>query len=495
MSFEQQFTPPTDRRSHVLMVVTVSTAMLLLVGTAVVGLVAFVGLDRLGFGGDDDGPSYPKDWDPRVYSFVSYVENERDLEFKHPVHVEFLSEAEFAKEVTSEEEDLTDEERKEIEQFTGLFRAAGLMEGDVDLFESMNDLTGGGVIGLYDFKDKKIRLRGTELTVSVRKTLVHELTHALQDQHFDLEKRTEEFEKDEDSAASSAYDAVVEGDANRIESAWEAELSKADRAQLAKEQKATGDGFDKATADVPPILVTFMSAPYALGERMLGIAAALDGNDKVDSLFRNPPVSDEHLLDPWTLLAEDEPPAEVDEPEKEKDEKEFDDGTFGAFTWYLMLAERIDIVTAYDAAMGWGGDAYVAFERDGTTCFRADWRGDTTEDTAQMVGALEAWIGALPGGPAKLERHGSTLAFESCDPGKDVKAGKDRSDAAMGFALALPDISLEVFSETEDVTLSRCFAEGVMHSLTLAELQSTDPAILERPAVQRKLRAVGQRCG
>lgn len=477
------------------MVTTVSTAMLLLVGTAVAGLAVLVGFDGFSFGGDDDGPSYPKDWDPKVYSFVSYVENERDLEFKHPVHVEFLSEADFKKEVTAEEEDLTDEDRKEIEQFTGLFRAAGLMEGDVDLFDSMNDLSGGGVIGLYDFKDKKIRLRGTELTVSVRKTLVHELTHALQDQHFDLEKRTEEFEEDEDSAASSAYDALVEGDATRIEDSWEAELSKADRAQLAKEQKAEGEGFDKATVDVPAILVTFMSAPYVLGDRMLGIAAAIDGNDKVDDLFRDPPVSDEHLLDPWTLLHDDEQPVEVDEPDKAKGDKEFDDGTFGAFTWYLMLAERIDVVTAYDAAMGWGGDAYVAFERDGRTCFKADWVGDGTEDTAEMVDALETWIAAVPGGPAKLERHGSTLAFESCDPGKGVKAGKDRSDAAMGFALALPDISLEIFGETEDVKLSRCFADGVMHSLTLAELQSSDPAILEKPAIQRKLRAVGQRCG
>ena len=57
----------------------------------------------------------------------------------------------------------------------------------------------------------------------MQSTLVHELTHVLQDQHFDLEAKTKEVE--DDSAASSASDALVEGDARRIESEWRNSLA------------------------------------------------------------------------------------------------------------------------------------------------------------------------------------------------------------------------------------------------------------------------------
>ena len=42
-------------------------------------------------------------------------------------------------------------------------------------------------------------MRGTDLTdVDVRVTIVHELTHALQDQHFDLTKLDDAVETEED---------------------------------------------------------------------------------------------------------------------------------------------------------------------------------------------------------------------------------------------------------------------------------------------------------
>ena len=109
-----------------------------------------------------------------------------------------------------------------------MFRALGLIEGDVDLFDKFNELQGKGTIGFYSYEDERIRIRGTELTPAVESTLVHELTHALQDQNFDLGKRFEELDKADDansSAASDGFDALVEGDARRIEDKWRASLS------------------------------------------------------------------------------------------------------------------------------------------------------------------------------------------------------------------------------------------------------------------------------
>ena len=105
----------------------------------------------------DQGPPHPDAWDERVQDYVDIVEDERGLDFEHPVYVDFLPDAEFADQVTADEEDLTAEDREEIEQSTGLFRALGLLEGDVDLFEQANELNGAGIVGYYSYEDERIR--------------------------------------------------------------------------------------------------------------------------------------------------------------------------------------------------------------------------------------------------------------------------------------------------------------------------------------------------
>ena len=63
---------------------------------------------------------------------------------------------------------------------------------------------------------------------------------------------------------------------------------------------------------------------------MLRLAIQLDGNDSVDRLFRNPPSTEEHLLDPWTLIEDDQDAIEVPKPKLEKGDDEFDHDDFGA---------------------------------------------------------------------------------------------------------------------------------------------------------------------
>ena len=196
----------------------------------------------------DDGPDHPNAWGSRVQEYADVVEDQRDLEFKHPIYVDFLSVKAFKKQVTSDEDELSDKDREDIKQSTSMFRALGLIEGEIDLFATMNELRGAGVVGYYDYESERIRIRGTRLTPTVQSTLVHELTHALQDQHFDLEKRTAKLDKADDSAASSAFDSLVEGDASRIETAWREDLSKAEQKALDKAEA----GQTESTRPTPP---------------------------------------------------------------------------------------------------------------------------------------------------------------------------------------------------------------------------------------------------
>src|SRR5262249_29295993 len=72
--------------------------------------------------GRSSGPSYPKAWDPRVANLVSFVEQSRGLTFKHPVKVEFLSEAAFKKKVSTSPDSLSKKDRQDLENSVAFLR-------------------------------------------------------------------------------------------------------------------------------------------------------------------------------------------------------------------------------------------------------------------------------------------------------------------------------------------------------------------------------------
>ena len=437
---------------------------------------AVAGVLVLGRDPGPQGPPHPSKWDARVQTYVDFVVKKRGLEFKHPVYVDFLPAKEFKKQITADRDELSDDDEKELEQFTGMFRALGLIEGDVDLFDTVNELQGTGTIGFYSYDDERIRVRGTELTPYVQNVLVHELTHALQDQNFDLGKRFEELDKGDDansSAASQGFDALVEGDARRIEEKWRASLTDADRAALDKEKAAGAKGFENRSKGIPDVLVTMMAAPYDLGEALLAVAVQQGGDGEVDNLFRSPPRTEEQQLDPWTLVADHQGLLTVPEPNLPDGAKSFDDGPFGALTWLMVLSARLPTQQALTAVDGWGGDSYTAYDRDGVSCVTVNHRADTPEDLAQMQRALQAWADEGPKASVSVTREDATLVFVSCDPGKDAaKVASGKSMDAVALALSRTYLSLELVKGGMEVEVARCGADRLVREFTLAQLNN-----------------------
>ena len=172
------------------------------------------------------GPWAPRDRRPRPrpcagemgsarQKYVRFVERHRKLEFEHPVPVKFLDDDAFVKAYQRDDPKITKEDRADAERSAGQLRALGLVEGPVDLIESQKDLAATDTVGFYDQERKALFVRGTDLTdVDVRITLVHELTHALQDQRFDLTRLDDAIET---SGEDFALTALVEGDATSVE--------------------------------------------------------------------------------------------------------------------------------------------------------------------------------------------------------------------------------------------------------------------------------------
>ncbi|HYT40274.1 MAG TPA: hypothetical protein VEN99_12220, partial [Acidimicrobiia bacterium] len=181
------------------------------------------------------GPPHPKQWDPRVLPLVRFVEQTRGLRFRHPVAVQYLSDADFRREVADEPPGPA-EAGLDQHDAEGAARALGLPLGRNGLVAAGNTLSGEGITAFYDDGTERVDVRGTDLTVGRRATIVHELTHALQDQHFDI-SREDSYPSDD---RNGAFDAVVEGDAVRLEDAYVGSLPQADQDAYDREE-AAGD--------------------------------------------------------------------------------------------------------------------------------------------------------------------------------------------------------------------------------------------------------------
>ena len=427
----------------------------------------------------DDDTSYPKEWDSRIKPYVDIVEEQRGLTFKHPVKVRFLDAKAFEKTVRTDEKELDKDDRREIREMTSLFRAFGLISGDVDLFKAFNDARGSGTLAYYSNDDKTITVRGKTLALASHATLVHELTHALQDQRFDISGRSKKLSKSasdgEPTTEGDAFRAIVEGDAERVADLYRESLSKDERAALDKAEQGDSDEATESLKGVPKVVVTLISSPYVLGQAVTETAAT-GGNEDIDALFEDPPPDDSVLIDPLKALGDLGDGTDVTIPKAGDGEKKFDSGQVGALVTYLMLAERIPLREALAAADTWNGDAYLGFKRKGVLCARVDYRTSSAAGATRLAAAFEDWIAAAPGSTATISHDGARARFESCDPGKKAKLTNDAAEKALQLVGARGYIGASTIKAGASPKVARCFADGVIGEVSLADLNNPDYA-------------------
>jgi hypothetical protein len=434
--------------------------------------------------------SYPAQWDARIAPIADEVAKLRGLGFKHAVPVDFLSDAAFRKLVTSDDSKLSASDKRDIQQAEAELRALGLVHGKVDLFGSNNELQGSDVLAFYDPDTKRIRVRGTALDVSTRVTIAHELTHVLQDQYFDLNR----IRKDADKAkAALAGTALIEGDAERIETEYKDQLSSVDRAAYEKAQASQGDDIGKDIGDVPEFLVATQQAPYSLGEPMVDTIKNLHGTNGVDDAFRDPPRSDFDFYAP--LLADATPdPVKVPTPALGPGEHKVDTDVFGAFDLYLTLAGRLPALDAMKYADGWAGDSMVEFKRGTVSCLRVAFEGRSVSDTAAIRTGWQRWLTSMPAGVDRVETIGGRVVLTACDPGADAKiADPSSATDALGFVTGRNVLGQVLVSDGRvSADLAACTSTRAMGSPVVVRALQSD----EEPPPQFSvdLRAAANAC-
>ena len=363
-----------------------------------------------------DGPSYPSHWDARVAPIATRVEELRGLTFEHPVAVNYLSVADFEKRLTSTPEELK-KQRRQIEDATALFRAIGFIGAKVDLSEAVNETQAADTIAFYDEQTKAIYVRGNSaFTVETRVTLAHELTHVLQDQHFDIAKLRKRA-NDSKTGSSDALTALVEGDAVRIEHKYLNQQTAVDRKEYTRLSAQSSDQANTRTNDIPAVVGTYFSAPYVFGPQVVRVLESSGGNAAINAALTGPTLTTRIYLDPTaTGPAPVPPPApKLQAGEKKVSTSIGDEDDFDDFTLYLMLGARMDRPTALQAADAYSAGSNVSYRRSGVACFRAAIVGRTASSNAFLRTVLTRWVARMP--DAAIDSSGTPIEFHSCDSG------------------------------------------------------------------------------
>ncbi|MBW3661430.1 MAG: hypothetical protein KY397_07355, partial [Gemmatimonadetes bacterium] len=294
--------------------------------------------------------------------------------------------------------------------------------GDFDLLEAGNDFAGEGILAFYEPETKRVTVKGAgELGVSVKATLVHELTHALQDQHFDLQRWLAELPPTEDGALARA--AVAEGDAMAAMLAYvlvPTGISLDDLPGvgelLRRNAGATGAAFptfDRA----PKALQRLLLFPYVEGADFVLASRERGGWEAVDRLYREPPGSTEQILHPERYWETFDAPRSLRPPEPAPGEAELTSGSWGEFGVALVLEAALgDSTLAREAARDWDGDRYALWRAgDGARIFRWSLVWDTPAAAERFAETYaRATVTRFPGSARFVTGEGR-FEFEHAD--------------------------------------------------------------------------------
>jgi hypothetical protein len=279
----------------------------------------------------------------------------------------------------------------------------GLVPADFQFRSFIIGLLTEQVAGYYDPKQQEFFLADWIDLDGQQPVMAHELTHALQDQHFNL-RRFEKWPKG-DSDAELAAHALVEGDASLTMAVYVARspLRIISLMKSMGASKSATEEIDRA----PRAIRESLLFPYEQGMQWTQVLYRREGWSLVSKAYTDLPQSTEQILHAEKYFAR-EAPIKVTLPDISsalgKGWKRIDSDVNGEWSYYLILDEYLK--SAQDskrAAAGWGGDRYAVYEgaKPGEVVIVHVSAWDTTHDAMEFFAAYKKrtemrYAGATP---------------------------------------------------------------------------------------------------
>ena len=441
-----------------------------------------------------------------VDQLLQFSSNETGLPIEGPVKRRLVSRDDVVRYLEAKVND--DQDAKRMQRDEIVLKKFGLLDRDFALKPFLISLLKEQIEGYYDSKTKTVNLLDWVDADEQKAVLAHELTHALQDQHSDLEKWDDQTPDDVSTNAAgdqdhlardemdTARDAVAEGQATAVMIDY---VLKPDDKSLIKNPevldfwKAQMTGSDSPVMSRAPLLLSeSMLFPYKEGTsfeqdlwmdegRTPAFAGALDRPPTSSWEIINPRVYEKHEIPAIPLLPDIHP---LVDPLY----RPYDIGQVGQLDLHIIAELFGGDQAARDLTPAWNGGLYWAGQLRSATTPAAQ---DSTKSLAIFY--LSVWKSAESAQDfAKLYADSLGRKYSSVTLDKAAAASAPSNSEEQVYSTEEGPVTITerdklVFvAESFPLPLARKLAALIMDAQGVGEMLTArldpPPAILDRPA-------------
>lgn len=261
---------------------------------------------------------------------------------------------------------------EELHAQEATLKAFGLVAPDFNLEKFLVDFYTEQAAGYYDPKRQTMFMADWVDPEMQQMVLAHELTHALQDQNFGLEKFLKADRSNDD--ATSARQAVVEGYATAA--MMQALMAPIDIGHIPSLAPLMDQVIHQQMQEFPtfssaPFFFRFQALfPYSEGMGFMQQGLKFGGWPELNKLFTDPPGSTYEIFQPLAYFNHAALPA-VDLPRPPllagvRNLRVLDENVLGELGCYSILGQLISEEEAKRVSGNWRGDRYILYENSAT---------------------------------------------------------------------------------------------------------------------------------
>ena len=325
-------------------------------------------------------PKEAKELFRSVDEILQFASEDTGLPVKHKVKRRLTKRDEVQSYIQKSMKD--DKDAKRLERSSEVLKKFGLLPRNFDLGTFLVTMLREQVAGYYDEKTKTVNLLNWLDVEQQKPVLAHELTHALQDQSFGIEKwmkgpaEDAHNKKDEPSQAdiendeeSAARQAVLEGQAMAVLVDYtlapdgKTLLDSPQIVEALEQGMLVGTAYSPAFRDAPIFLKEELTFPYRYGLNFTIALLEAGGKELAFAgAFKDPPKTTREIMEPETYLAHETlPPMKIIDMERDfKGYDAFDIGAMGEFDVDVLVEQYAGRDEAKAIYPEWRGGYYFA---------------------------------------------------------------------------------------------------------------------------------------
>jgi hypothetical protein len=319
-----------------------------------------------------------------VNQILQFAGNETGLPVKRPVKPRLTGRDEVVKYLQksmAEDKDAQKLRRSEL-----VLKKFGLLPQDFDLSKFLVALLREQIAGYYDPKKKTVNLLDWVDVAAQRPVLAHELTHALQDQSFDLDKWMKKGDVDlntrknlspqdvQNDETPEARQAVAEGQAmtvmvdDMLRPTGQSLLNSPEVAKALEDGMLVGTPDSIQFKNAPIYLREALTFPYRYGLEFEAELLRQGGKQKAYAgVLKSPPYTTRQIMEPQTYLSGEriEPLPLPDFKHIFKNYDRFDIGAIGEFDVAVLIDQYAGAEASRNLYPHWRGGYYYAVRPKG----------------------------------------------------------------------------------------------------------------------------------